>query len=94
VADPKHTNAIGLVSSPGDILRAAARVLDVAERERLERLATPRKPSDAEVAQWAERHDLRGSAMDLRCAFEDAQTVHLTPGVPGTHNDQQEGGNA
>lgn len=38
MAEPKFTNAIGPVSSPGDILRAAARVLDVAEKERLARL--------------------------------------------------------
>jgi hypothetical protein len=42
----------------------------------------PRKPTAAEVAEWAERHDLRGSATDLRCAFEDAQTLHMADGVP------------
>jgi hypothetical protein len=42
----------------------------------------PRKPTDADVAEWAERHDLRGSATDLRCAFEDAQTLHMAYGVP------------
>jgi hypothetical protein len=43
----------------------------------------PRKPTAAEVAEWAERHDLRGSATDLRCAFEDAQTLHMADGVAG-----------
>jgi hypothetical protein len=44
----------------------------------------PRKPTAAEVAEWAERHDLRGSATDLRCAFEDAQTLHMADGVKAT----------
>jgi hypothetical protein len=45
---------------------------------------TPAVPSEAtneEIAEWAERHDLRGSATDLRCAFEDAASLHLTRGV-------------
>lgn len=44
-------------------------------------VGVPRKPTNAEVAEWAERHDLRGSATDLRCAFEDAQTLHMADGV-------------
>jgi hypothetical protein len=41
----------------------------------------PRKPTAVEVAEWAERHDLRGSATDLRCAFEDAASLHMADGV-------------
>lgn len=29
-------------------------------------------PSDDEIQQWADRHDLKGGATDLRCAFDDA----------------------
>jgi hypothetical protein len=29
------------------------------------------------IREWAERHDLRGSEMELRCIFEDAQTLHM-----------------
>lgn len=36
--------------------------------------------TDDEIASWAERHNLNfgGSATDARCAFEDAESHHLT----------------
>jgi hypothetical protein len=51
----------------------------------------PRKATDTEIAEWAERHDLRGSATDLRCAFEDAQTLHMADGVDSVDGGQKNG---
>ena len=51
----------------------------------------PRKATNAEVAEWAERHDLRGSATDLRAAFEDAASLHLTYGVDLPAEDSGDG---
>lgn len=37
--------------------------------------------TDAEIEEWADRHDVRiGSKQDLRAAFEDAQTFYLAKG--------------
>lgn len=35
--------------------------------------------SDAQVLEWAARHDLKGTLTDLRCAFDDAAS--MTPNV-------------
>lgn len=32
------------------------------------------KISDAQIREWANRHDLQGTLTDLRCIFEDART--------------------
>lgn len=41
-----------------------------------------RKATDAEIQEWADRHDLgRSSITELRCIFEDAESAHLTRGV-------------
>lgn len=41
-----------------------------------------RKATDAEIQQWADRHDLGiSSTQELRCVFEDAESHHLTRGV-------------
>jgi len=40
------------------------------------------KATDQQIAEWVERHDLErafgGSTSDMRCAFEDAQTLRYT----------------
>lgn len=63
----------------GDILRAAAHVCDVAERERLARLA--RMPI-ADIKAWAARHDIQGSDGTLREIFEDARTLNPAKDQP------------
>jgi hypothetical protein len=32
--------------------------------------------SESQISEWAERHNFNGSPTDLRCAFEDAATLH------------------
>jgi hypothetical protein len=43
-----------------------------------------RRPTDAEVTDWVERHDLRiTSVTDARAAFEDAATIcRACPATP------------
>lgn len=38
--------------------------------------------TDAEIKAWAERHNLMLTMTDLRCAFEDAETLHLVSAPP------------
>ncbi len=37
---------------------------------------------DAEIEAWAERHDIQGTATDLRCMFEDAASFATPPAQP------------
>lgn len=43
-----------------------------------------RRATDAEIAEWLDRHDLRGTlpGSDARCAFEDAQSLCATVPTP------------
>lgn len=45
-----------------------------------------RKATDAEIAEWVERHNLQrglsGSGSDNRAAFEDAESLHMTFAAP------------
>lgn len=58
--------------------------LRLAECKRHTMSKATQKASDAEVIAWAERHDLRQGLSELRCIFEDAQTLvpAATPEVP------------
>lgn len=45
----------------------------------------PRRATDDEIRGWMERHDLGSMSLtDARCVFEDAQSLHLADGVPGS----------
>ena len=35
--------------------------------------------TNKQISEWANRHDFKGTITDLRCAFEDAQTVYTSP---------------
>jgi hypothetical protein len=39
-------------------------------------------PKDKRWRAWAERHDLKGSDMDLQCAYDDARTDPVSASVP------------
>jgi hypothetical protein len=61
-------------------------------------LPARRKATDEEIAEWVKRHDLESSlklgSADARAAFEDAESLHLTYGVPSVLLDAQKGGNS
>lgn len=69
--DDREENALVPPAALRKFVDAHARLLY--ERERMGR----GQCNDAQIAEWAERHDLKGSPTDLRCAFDDAAT--LTP---------------
>ena len=45
--------------------------------------------SNAEISAWAERHDINGTPLSLRCMVEDAASLHLTT-TPQAQPAQQE----
>lgn len=67
----------------------------VTEQAAIKRDLTPEQPaqqeplSDAEISAWAERHDINGTPLSLRCMVEDAASLHLTT-TPQAQPAQQE----
>jgi hypothetical protein len=48
-------------------------------RAAIEAAEKPAAVSDAAIEAWAERHDIQGTATDLRCMFEDAASFTAAP---------------